>query len=445
MGVRRLVATAAAVVLVLGLGGQRAVAVPPPPPNPSDAEIGESTATVDARATRVGQLTNEVAKAEALLMAMRAEAGLKLEDANKAIVDLRMAEDAVVRAMADAQAADLAADLAAADVDNARRALDEFAASSYRQGSTLGSLSAYLGATSPRDVLDRAQLLNALADSELDSLDDIEVARTAKANKDSAARAALAVADDQQARARQAKAAADTAVAAAQRAQRDQVAETARIEALVAQAEQRLVQAQAEVGGLETQRQRYQEWLAAKQREDEAAALALANAQAADAQETAEEPVQVSAPQPAPTRPSAPVSVNTVINRALSQQGVPYAWGGGDADGPTRGIRDGGVADAHGDYNKIGFDCSGLMIYAFAAAGVTLPHYSGYQHEAGRKVPLSQKRPGDMLFWATGGRIHHVALYLGSGQMVEAPYSGSHVRVTSVRYGGIVSQVTRLL
>jgi cell wall-associated NlpC family hydrolase len=137
--------------------------------------------------------------------------------------------------------------------------------------------------------------------------------------------------------------------------------------------------------------------------------------------------------------------VRSVINRALSQLGMPYAWGGGNAYGPTRGIRDGGVADMHGDYNKVGFDCSGLMIYAFAGAGYRLPHYSGYQAYAGPRVPLSQKRPGDMLFWASGGRIHHVALYIGNEQMVEAPYSGSYVRIAPVRYGGIVSYATRLL
>ena len=63
----------------------------------------------------------------------------------------------------------------------------------------------------------------------------------------------------------------------------------------------------------------------------------------------------------------------TVINRALAQLGVTYAWGGGDAAGPTLGIRDGGVADAHGDYAKVGFDCSGLALYAYAGIGVSRP------------------------------------------------------------------------
>jgi cell wall-associated NlpC family hydrolase len=126
-----------------------------------------------------------------------------------------------------------------------------------------------------------------------------------------------------------------------------------------------------------------------------------------------------------------------VIGRAKSQLGVPYSWGGGNHHGPTLGFGPGA--------NTVGFDCSGLMIYAFAAVGKRLPHYSGYQANAGRKVPLSQKAPGDMLFWATRGRIHHVALYIGNNKMLEAPRTGLNVRITSVRYGGIVGYATRLL
>jgi cell wall-associated NlpC family hydrolase len=129
----------------------------------------------------------------------------------------------------------------------------------------------------------------------------------------------------------------------------------------------------------------------------------------------------------------------------MSVLGTTYAWGGGDEDGPTYGIRDGGVADAYGDYNKIGFDCSGLMVYAFAAAGVSLPHYSGYQYESGTQVPLSQMQRGDMLFYGGSGGIHHVTLYLGGGQMIEAPESGSYVQVSPVRYGGLMPYATRMV
>ncbi|MFD1151443.1 NlpC/P60 family protein, partial [Saccharothrix hoggarensis] len=158
----------------------------------------------------------------------------------------------------------------------------------------------------------------------------------------------------------------------------------------------------------------------------------------------APKPQAPAAPRPQPVVAPSAGGVETVIARAMQQLGVRYSWGGGNYQGPTVGIRDGGVGDAHGDYYSVGFDCSGLMMYAFAGVGIFLPHYSGYQYNAGRKVPLAQAQRGDMLFWGPGGGTH-VALYLGGGMMVEAPYSGSSVRVAPVRYGGIMPYATRLL
>ncbi|KAB3523684.1 hydrolase [Corynebacterium sp. zg254] len=144
------------------------------------------------------------------------------------------------------------------------------------------------------------------------------------------------------------------------------------------------------------------------------------------------------------TSGDAAAKIERVIARANSQLGVSYAWGGGGPNGPTLGIRDGGVADAHGDYAKVGFDCSGLMMYAFAAVGIQLSHYSGYQYTAGRQVPVSEAKRGDMLFWGPGGS-QHVALYLGNGQMIEAPQSGSTVQVSNVRWSGIQPMAVRLI
>jgi cell wall-associated NlpC family hydrolase len=421
----------ATIALVTMLGPGMAAAVPPPPPNPSDSDLSNSRTDARSKADAVGQLTNRVAEADARLLDLQAEVELKMEDANKALVDLRTAQDTALKAKEDAEAAAREADGAQQIVDNARKDLDEFAAGSYKQGSTIGSISAYMGAKSPEDLLARAQLLNAVSGSQLNALDNIERARIVKANKDSRARAALELAKAKQAAAEQAKRTADAATATAQQAQRDQVAKATTLMADRTAAEQQLADAQSKVGGLENQRQRYLDWLAAKQKEDEERAKQAASAAGGGG----------GRPSAAPAGGSA----KTVINRALAQLGVPYAWGGGNANGPTRGIHDGGVADAFGDYNKVGFDCSGLMVYAFAGVGIDLPHYSGYQATSGRRVPLSQMAPGDLLFWASGGSIHHVALYIGNDQMVEAPYSGSRVRIASVRYGGIVPLATRLL
>lgn len=136
--------------------------------------------------------------------------------------------------------------------------------------------------------------------------------------------------------------------------------------------------------------------------------------------------------------------IEAVIARAESQVGVPYVWGGGDNNGPTGGLRDGGVADSFGDFNKSGFDCSGLVKYAFAAAGLDLPHYTGAQYQQGKKVPRDNAKRGDLIFYGPGGS-QHVAIYLGDGQMIEAPQSGQTVSVVPVRWGGATPDVVRLL
>ena len=130
----------------------------------------------------------------------------------------------------------------------------------------------------------------------------------------------------------------------------------------------------------------------------------------------------------------------TAIRAALSWLGTPYAWGGGNAQGPTLGIRDGctGLCQVHQDWTITGFDCSGLTLYAWAQAGVALSHGSYDQVNQGHQLPYNQARAGDLLFWG-GAEIHHVAIYLGpvGGReyMVEAPQSGDHVKVSIVRTG----------
>ncbi|WP_433273069.1 NlpC/P60 family protein [Actinosynnema sp. CS-041913] len=419
---RWVIMAVAALVLFPGV----ASAVPPPPPNPGDDAISAGRQQADAKAARVGELTSQLTEAEARLQRLTDDVAFKMELVNKARVDLEAAQDEAVRARQDADFARTEADAAGRAVDDARQELDEFAAASFQQGSTIGSLSAYFGAASPEDVLAREQLLAAVGDAGLNALDDVERARSEKSNKDSAARAALDLANQRQAAADQARKDADAAQQEAVRAQQDQAGQAAAIEGDKARVEGELTQALNAVEGLEGQRAQYHQWLDDKRREEEAALNAS----------------QPSA-RPVVTVPGGD-GVETVVGRALAQLGVRYSWGGGNYDGPTVGIRDGGVGDSHGDYYSVGFDCSGLMMYAFAGVGVYLPHYSGYQYNAGRKVPLSQAQRGDMLFWGPGGGTH-VALYLGGGMMVEAPYSGSSVRIAPVRYGGIMPYATRLL
>jgi peptidoglycan DL-endopeptidase CwlO len=110
--------------------------------------------------------------------------------------------------------------------------------------------------------------------------------------------------------------------------------------------------------------------------------------------------------------PAAPGAAGAAIAAAESQIGVPYVWGG-----ETPGV---------------GFDCSGLVQWAWAQAGVSLPRTSGAQFAATTQVPLADIQPGDLLFYGPDG-ADHVAMYIGGGMMVEAPETGQTVHNTPVR------------
>lgn len=107
---------------------------------------------------------------------------------------------------------------------------------------------------------------------------------------------------------------------------------------------------------------------------------------------------------------------------ALARLGTPFSWGGGSRSGPTRGVGRGAAT--------VGFDCSGLTLYAWGKAGVRLGHYTGTQFRQGRRVPRSRLRAGDLVFFGGGtGDPTHVGLYLRAGLMVHAPKTGDVVKV----------------
>jgi peptidoglycan DL-endopeptidase RipB len=147
-------------------------------------------------------------------------------------------------------------------------------------------------------------------------------------------------------------------------------------------------------------------------------------------------PSAASNPGVAPGRVRGPQAIEYVIRRGASQMGVPYSWGGGKPNGPTTGIDSGA--------NTVGFDCSGFTQFSFAGVGVLIPKYSGDQYNTGRKVPVSQTKRGDLLFWGPGGS-QHVALYLGGGQMLEASGSAGKVTVSPVRRGGLQPYAARII
>ncbi len=103
-------------------------------------------------------------------------------------------------------------------------------------------------------------------------------------------------------------------------------------------------------------------------------------------------------------------AADRAVFTAMQMVGAPYRYGGSTPDG---------------------FDCSGLVQYAYGAAGVPLPRTAEQQYSATESLTLEQARPGDLLFFRDGRRISHVALYLGQGRFVHAPNRGRNVSLGS--------------
>jgi cell wall-associated NlpC family hydrolase len=164
-------------------------------------------------------------------------------------------------------------------------------------------------------------------------------------------------------------------------------------------------------------------------------------------------------------------AVDFVIKRALSQQGVPFSYGGGDANGPTLGSGSRGdaalateqraitpgtdpttsifgalpsatIPDPTPAPSVVGFDASGIVVYAFAGAGIKLPRSSGQQYQVAQKVAPSQALPGDLIFFGPDG-TQSVALFLGNNQMLEASDTG--VRVSPVRTSNMTPYLGRII
>ncbi|MGW8357678.1 C40 family peptidase [Streptomyces wedmorensis] len=117
----------------------------------------------------------------------------------------------------------------------------------------------------------------------------------------------------------------------------------------------------------------------------------------------------------------------TVVQAAEQMLGKPYSWGGGNSNGPSTGI----CCSPNGKSGTsiVGFDCSGLTLYAYAKVGISLPRTAAQQYAASEPVKPGDVRAGDLVFYgATASTIHHVGIYVGGGWIINAPHPGAEVR-----------------
>lgn len=397
------------------------------PTTPSAHDVQQAQQDAAQRAADVGQVQSQLAALSAQLDQINANAEIAFEAFNGAEVKLKAAQ-----AAADAAAA--AERKAEAEVDTQRKVMDRFAAVSFTTGGQFGQFASLLSSSGPSDFIDRATTLDQLSRQQSEAM--------------TAMRAALLVQHSASEQRKQALAgvqkAADLATAARDRAKaqvQSQQAAVAAVQAQQSRLQAELAAAQAKASNLASARasglaRQAAAAAAARQAQLDAARRAAAAAAAAAGSGSSGSSASSGSSGSAGSSGGGPATYSSGgVSRSTAAQGLaavqaakrwigtPYCWGGGDANGPTQGQ----CAPA-----APGFDCSGLTLYAWAQAGIRLDHWTGYQWNEGQHIPVSQARPGDLFFYATNtsdpDTIHHVGLYIGNGQMIEAPYTGAYVR-----------------
>ena len=426
------------------------------------SDIDRSKASERSTSTSIASLEAQLAEQSTTLEQAQIRAQVANEDYLTAVDDLSTATT-------EAQTAQTNADTAASSTAAARSDLGSIVVQTYQEsGNPLDPLTPYLTSESLADLADADVALDRAGENNNAKVQNVEALQSVATSlqsiadqkvrdKESAATSAETAKSDAEAAARDAQ----SAVSTTQTNRQNLITQLAAQRNTTVELE---TQYQNQVEAERKAREEAAAQAAAKEASQKAAAD-LAQKQAAEAaarpQETSPAP-QEQAPQPEPTyqapaqdpattsqpepeasddegyapapapepepTPAPSYSGNaasTAISTAMSYLGTPYVWAGESA---------------------AGLDCSGLTMVSYEAAGVYLTHSSRVQYGQGTQVPLDAAQPGDLVFWSSDGSqsgIYHVAIYLGDDTMIEAPTFGMTVRVTSMRYSGVMPYAVR--
>ena len=429
------------------------------------SDIDRSKASERSTSTSIASLEAQLAQESSNLEDAQIKAQLANEDYLTAVDDLNTATT-------DAQTAQTNADTAASNTESARADLGSIVVQTYQEsGNPLDPLAPYLTSESLADLadadvaLDRAGEKNNAKVQNVEALQSVatslqSIADQKVKDKETAKTSAETAKSDAEAAARDAQSAVTTTQTnrqnlisqlatqrnttveletkyqnqvEAERKAREEAAAQAAAKAASEKAAADLAQKQAEQAAAQPQEsapapqeQASRPSPGQQSSAQEPATTSQPEPEAAEEEEAAPAPAPAPAPEPAPAPSRSGSAASTAINAAMGYLGTPYVWAGESA---------------------AGLDCSGLTMVSYAAAGVELTHSSRVQYGEGSLVPLDAAQPGDLVFWSSDGSqsgIYHVAIYLGDDTMIEAPTFGMTVRVTSMRYSGIMPYAVRL-
>lgn len=420
---------------------------------PSQDQVRDAEQAVTSKRSEVAAIESRLRQANQRLDDISERAEQAAEDYNAARWQLEQAKSALKQAEADSERA-------RKNLDSQRAGISALVTQSYMNGGGLQAVEAFISTDGPEAVMNKYLAYQGASTSMEATYQRFQaskaVLQTFEDQKRAAAQEQERLTAEERTRAQAAQALADEAVAVA-----------AQVEVEREQAVEELARAQNISVSLARERQTALEEIARQKREAEARRKAEAAAKKAaeeDARRRAAEAAAQKAAQAAaekarkeaeqasrdkstgsgnssggsssggssggsddsdstpstpstPSAPSAPSgSAAKAIAFATAQLGDMYLWG---AAGPDR------------------WDCSGLTMKAWAAAGVSLPHYSVAQYHATKRVSVGNLKPGDLVFYgrsSSPSSIHHVALYVGDGRILHAPRSGKPVQYASMYY-----------
>ncbi len=395
-----------------------------PNPVPTQAQVDRAREAVADKRQSVEQMESQLAAANARLAQAALDASVAAEAYNGAMWRLSEARKAYRLALAEEKQAKL-------DVAQQRSAIVSLVTDSYQNGTELNTATAMMSNEGPEGLMNRYGVVESAGASMEASYERF---RTASAIAERYTKTAAKAEKHQQSLAREAlvlrDAASDAANAAAVTAGQIASQQAGLINAL-AEAQNISVELAGKRQKALERVARQSAAAAAKAREDaKAAQLRKAAREAAkDARgakqdhaqaenDGAFDPVSSAGGGYTGAVDATPPAPGTGVQRALSyakaQLGKPYLWA---AEGPNA------------------FDCSGLTMMAWRAGGKSLPHWSVAQFAQSTRISVGSLRPGDLVFWgSTPGTIHHVAMYIGGGQIIHAPRTGQPVQINSMYY-----------